>query len=84
MLNGTARFRYFCRTQKLGGTRTRLYFKNLAKYRFRLPPLDEQTAIADILSAADREIDLLRASLEQEKRKKKALSQLLLTGIVRV
>ena len=44
----------------------------------------EQTAIADILSAADRELDLLRASLEQEKRKKKALSQLLLTGIVRV
>ena len=43
----------------------------------------EQTAIADILSAADREIDLLRASVEQEKRKKKALSQLLLTGIVR-
>ena len=46
--------------------------------------ISEQRAIADILSAADREIELLRASLEQEKRKKKALSQLLLTGIVRV
>ena len=56
-------------------------FFNLKVY---LPPVDEQMAIADILSAADREIELLRASLEQEKRKKKALSQLLLTGIVRV
>ena len=47
------------------------------------PPIEEQTAIADILSAADREIDLLQRKLEEEKRKKKALSQLLLTGIVR-
>ena len=37
-----------------------------------------------MLSAADREIDLLRQDLEQEVRKKKALMQLLLTGIVRV
>ena len=48
------------------------------------PSIQEQAAIGEVLSAADQEIDLLRASLEQEKRKKKALSQLLLTGIVRV
>lgn len=49
-------------------------------------PLDrrEQTAIAKVLSTADREIDLLRQDIEQEKQKKKALMQLLLTGIVRV
>lgn len=49
-------------------------------------PLDveEQKAIADIFIAADREIDLLRQDIEQEKQKKKALMQLLLTGIVRV
>lgn len=49
-------------------------------------PLDaeEQTAIADTFIAADREIDLLRQDIEQEKQKKKALMQLLLTGIVRV
>lgn len=52
--------------------------------RLLLPPLDEQTAIAEILSTADREIDLLRQDIEQEKQKKKALMQLLLTGIVRV
>ena len=46
--------------------------------------LEEQTAIAEVLSAADREIELLRQDIEQEKQKKKALMQLLLTGIVRV
>ena len=49
-------------------------------------PLDveEQKAIADTFIAADHEIDLLRQDIEQEKQKKKALMQLLLTGIVRV
>lgn len=49
-------------------------------------PLDteEQKTIADIFIAVDREIDLLRQDIEQEKQKKKALMQLLLTGIVRV
>ena len=49
-----------------------------------LPSPEEQTAIAEIFSTADREIDLLRQDIEQEKQKKKALMQLLLTGIVRV
>lgn len=49
-------------------------------------PVDfvEQTTIAHILITADREINLLRQDIEQEKLKKKALMQLLLTGIVRV
>lgn len=49
-----------------------------------LPLPEEQTAIAEVLSAADREIELLQQDIEQEKQKKKALMQLLLTGIVRV
>ena len=36
-----------------------------------LPSLEEQTAIAEVLSAADREIELLRQDIEQEKQKKK-------------
>ena len=49
-------------------------------------PLDveEQKAIADTFIAADRKIELLQQDIEQEKQKKKALMQLLLTGIVRV
>ena len=56
----------------------------LLSSKVSLPDLPEQTAIAEVLSTADRELDLLRQDIEQEKRKKKALMQLLLTGIVRV
>ena len=44
----------------------------------------EQKALAEIFITADSEIELLRQSIEQEKQKKKALMQLLLTGVVRV
>lgn len=62
-----------------------LKYENFKKIRVQYPiDKEEQTAIADVLSAADREIDLLRQNIEAEKQKKKALMQLLLTGIVRV
>ncbi len=62
-----------------------LKYENFKKIRVQYPiDKEEQTAIADVLSAADREIDLLRQNIESEKQKKKALMQLLLTGIVRV
>lgn len=56
-------------------------FSNLI---FNFPPLPEQTAIAEILSQQDKEIELLEKELELERQKKKALMQLLLTGKVRV
>ena len=49
-----------------------------------VPEYKEQTAIAEILSTADKESELLKKDIEQEKLKKKSLMQLLLTGIVRV
>lgn len=58
--------------------------EDFLKFEIFLPQIEEQAAIAEVLSAADREIDLLRQDIEQEKQKKKALMQLLLTGIVRV
>lgn len=59
-------------------------YEDFGRLRIPYPPIKEQDAIAEVLSAADREIDLLRQDIEQEKQKKKALMQLLLTGIVRV
>lgn len=50
----------------------------------QIPEIEEQAAIAEVLSTADREIELLQQDIEQEKQEKKALMQLLLTGIVRV
>ena len=58
--------------------------EDFLKFEVTLPSYEEQVAIAEVLLVADDEIKLLRRNLEQEKRKKKALMQLLLTGIVRV
>lgn len=51
---------------------------------FNLPPLPEQKAIADILSKADEEIDLLTRKLDLLQSQKKGLMQQLLTGKIRV
>lgn len=59
-------------------------YEDFGRLQIPYPPIKEQAAIAEVLSTADREIDLLRQNIEQEKQKKKALMQLLLTGIVRV
>lgn len=62
-----------------------LYADDIRKLVVDIPlKLEEQEAIVEILSAADREIDLLEQELTQWQQKKKALMQLLLTGIVRV
>ncbi len=68
-----------------GTTRSKLTQEDMRQITIVIPEcIEEQTAIAEILSTADREIDLLQKEIEQEKQKKKALMQMLLTGIVRV
>ncbi len=67
-----------------GNSVVHIYPFQLAQILLLLPPLPEQTAIAEILSAADREIELHEKQLEELRKQKKALMQLLLTGIVRV
>ena len=79
-LNSTARFRYFCKTQKLGGTRTRLYLENLKKYTLSFPPHSEQQKIAEILTTQDKVIELKEKRLSEKQRQKKYLMQQLLTG----
>lgn len=62
-----------------------LKYPEFAKLHLTVPSSKrEQEAIADVLSVADKEIEILQKEIEQEKQKKKALMQLLLTGIVRV
>ena len=69
----------------MGAIQPSLKVPHLLNFKFYVSTnINEQTAIAEILSTADKEIDLLQKELEQEKQKKKALMQLLLTGIVRV
>ncbi|MFQ7240844.1 restriction endonuclease subunit S [Agathobaculum sp.] len=59
-------------------------YEDFGRIRIPYPPIKEQATIAEVLSAADQEIELLHQDIEQEKQKKKALMQLLMMGIVRV
>lgn len=62
----------------------KIYAEDFLSVKILMPELNEQQAIADILLQADKEIELLQKDLEEEKNKKKAVMQLLLTGIVRL
>lgn len=58
--------------------------QDMLLFTISLPTLPEQKAISNVLSKADDELALLQTELEEQKRKKQSLMQLLLTGIVRV
>ena len=59
-------------------------YPDLRSVKIPYPTLEEQQAIADVLSTADEEIDLLNQKLEALKEQKKGLMQQLLTGQTRV
>lgn len=58
--------------------------KDFLSFKLKLPSLKEQQKIAEVLTNADKEIDLLKNELEELKEQKKGLMQKLLTGEVRV
>jgi type I restriction enzyme S subunit len=59
-------------------------FDTFLQQELKVPSIEEQTAIAQVLQTADKEISLLKTKLEQQKLQKKGLMQVLLTGKVRV
>ncbi|AOP33068.1 hypothetical protein A0128_03860 [Leptospira tipperaryensis] len=68
-----------------GSTILHLYQKDFVKFTFPLPPtLAEQTAIANVLSDLDSEIDALESKLEKYKLLKQGMMQQLLTGAIRL
>ena len=68
-----------------GAGRNRVMSKtDFLKLEFLIPEIEEQTAIAQVLQTADKEIELLKTKLDQQKLQKKGLMQVLLTGKVRV
>lgn len=84
ILNYGEEFSRFVRTQKQGGSRTYIYFSKLNNLILTIPQFEEQTAIAERLIVADKEIELLAKDLESQKNLKKYLMQQLLTGKIRV
>jgi type I restriction enzyme S subunit len=68
-----------------GAGRNRVMSKSdFIKLEFLLPEYKEQTAIAQVLQATDKEISLLKAKAEKLREQKKGLMQQLLTGKVRL
>lgn len=72
------------KAQLSGSVRETLKFDDLCAIKINLPPYDEQKAIVTVIETADKEMKLLEQKLELIKQEKKAMMQLLLTGIVRV
>ena len=88
--NGENRYLYYALIHKNilsilnGGGRAKLNQADLKKIKIPYPEKNIQETIARILSKYEYKIGLLQQELEHYKQLKKSLSQLLLTGIVRV
>ncbi len=67
-----------------GGAIPTLSQKNIEKYKFPLPLLEEQKQIAEILSTVDNKLENLKEKKQSFEELKKGLMQKLLTGEVRV
>ena len=67
-----------------GSVRDSLSFDGLCGMKFFIPSIEEQTAIAEVLQTAEKEIELRKAKAEKLKEQKKGLMQQLLTGRVRL
>lgn len=67
-----------------GSVRFYFYYDKLEECNLMMPSLAEQRKISECIDAMDLSIEIRERELNEEKQKKKALMQLLLTGIVRV
>lgn len=68
----------------IGATINQITNKDLKAFRVKLPPQDEQTAIAAVLSDMDAELRALEARLDKTRALKQAMMQELLTGRTRL
>lgn len=80
----TEHFRNYMSVLAQGSTRFNISKKEVMKLKIDLPTIEEQTAIAEVLTAADREIELAKEKLDRLRRQKRGLMQQLLTGKKRV
>lgn len=81
-----SRENYYKQLEKIatGTGSKRIQPKELLEIKIKVPNIDEQKKIVEILSLVDNEIELLEKELEVLKLQKKGLMQRLLTGEVRV
>ncbi len=77
-------FYYQLQIKKIPNTGYNRHFKFLLDMPFVCPTLTEQKKIAQVLSACDKEIELLKSKFQCLKMQKRGLMQRLLNGEVRV
>ena len=83
--NDAAKFFFYqLSTQEIPNTGYNRHFKFLKDLTFEIPPLDEQRAIAEVLSDVDRLIGALDALIAKKRAIKQATMQELLTGRTRL
>ena len=74
-INSSDRFRAFCKGQKKGGTRTRLYYKTLCEFEMMIPSIEEQKKISATLHNLDHLITLHQRKCNELKEIKKYMLQ---------
>ena len=77
-------FSNFLGRLQAGSTIVHLYQKDFSNFSFNAPPLDEQVAIATILSDMDTELASLKQRLDKTREIKHGMMQQLLTGLIRL
>lgn len=77
-------FENFLTQLQAGSTISHLYQKDLVSFTFEAPSIDEQRAIATVLSDMDAEIAALEARRDKTRAIKQGMMQQLLTGRVRL
>lgn len=78
-------FKNFLDKLSAGSTIIHLYQKDVDKFKFLLPPsIEEQKAIAAILSEMDDDIEVLEEKLAKYRQVKQGMMQQLLTGKIRL
>ena len=79
---------YFLKTRKIDGTKNggipNINSNDVKELIFAIPSKQEQTAIANVLSSIDKEIETLNTKLEKYRNLKTAMMQQLLTGKIRL
>ena len=75
---------FWTHSQGLVGDTLNCKYRDFGQVHIYCPPLAEQKAITEVLTAADREIELAKEKLERLRRQKHGLMQQLLTGKKRV
>ncbi len=75
---------FWTHSQGLVGDTLNCKYRDFGQVHICCPPLAEQKAITEVLTAADREIELAKEKLERLRRQKRGLMQQLLTGKRRI